>query len=98
MARQGQGNAVNDEIVEDDSLLFMKPREEYDACILGVAERFEKGGHHSFVVYDRACVIKNLMVDMDEEDAEEFFEFNIAGAYVGPATPAYLEPLIEDEP
>ena len=89
---------MNDEIVEDEPLVLMEPREVYDACILGVAERFEKDGHRQFVVYDRTCIIGKLMLYMDEEGAEEFFEFNIAGAYVGPTTWAFLVPFSEDEP
>jgi hypothetical protein len=27
---------------------------------------------------------------MTEEDAEEYFEFNVQGAYVGPFTPLFL--------
>jgi hypothetical protein len=35
-----------------------------------------------------AVIIENLMqMDMDYEDAVDFFEFNIAGAIVGPDTP-----------
>jgi hypothetical protein len=28
---------------------------------------------------------------MDEEQALEYFDYNIAGAYVGPSTPIFLE-------
>jgi len=28
---------------------------------------------------------------MPEEDAEEFFDFNVQGAYVGEATPVFLD-------
>ena len=27
---------------------------------------------------------------MSEDEAEEFFEFNVVGAYVGPQTPAFI--------
>jgi hypothetical protein len=30
---------------------------------------------------------------LDEEQAEEYFEFNLAGAWVGESTPIYLEEL-----
>ena len=77
----------------DDELLTMDPKEQFDPCILGVAQRFNS----RFVVYDRACVIAKLMGDgMDEEGAEEYFEFNVLGAWVGEFTPAYLEPLTDD--
>jgi hypothetical protein len=46
------------------------------------------------VVYDRAKVIQVLMDGgMAAESAEEFFEFNMAGSYMGPHTPMFLYPL-----
>ena len=33
------------------------------------------------------------MEDMTMEEAEEFFEFNIIGSYVGDGTPVFLEEL-----
>ena len=60
----------------DDDLLFLD--EDYDKCILGVADRI---GMEPCVVYDRAKVIQVLMDGgMDAENAEEFFEFNMAGS------------------
>ena len=44
------------------------------------------------LVYDVAVVISNLMSDgMDEDVAEEFFEYNIIGSYVGEQTPLFLD-------
>jgi hypothetical protein len=44
------------------------------------------------VLYDTRRVIDVLMSrdEMTEEEAVEFFEYNIAGAYVGPKTPVFL--------
>jgi hypothetical protein len=73
----------------DDDLLFLD--EDYDKCILGVADRI---GMEPCVVYDRAKVIQVLMDGgMDAENAEEFFEFNMAGSYMGKHTPMFLYPL-----
>ena len=33
------------------------------------------------------------MEDMSYEEAVEFFEFNVTGAYVGEHTPAFLTPI-----
>jgi hypothetical protein len=75
----------------DDDLLFLDPPEDYDKCILGVADRI---GMEPCVVYDRAKVIQVLMDGgMDAESAEEFFEFNMAGSYMGTHTPMFLYPL-----
>lgn len=44
-------------------------------------------------VYDRDKCIEILQTrdEMDEETAIEFFDFNVAGAYVGPQTPFFVE-------
>ena len=44
------------------------------------------------VLYDTRRVIDLLMSrdEMTEEEAVEFFEYNIAGAYAGPKTPVFL--------
>jgi hypothetical protein len=60
----------------------------FDDAILGIGQRFNT----TFVVYDLAKVIETLMTrdGMDEEDAIEFYEFNIVGAWVGDGTPCFL--------
>lgn len=44
------------------------------------------------LLYDAERIIEILMNrdGMSREDAEEFFDFNIAGAHMGPSTPLYL--------
>ena len=82
---------TREEIAEQygEELLFLDPPEDFDRCILGVASRC---GMEPVVVYDREEVINSLMLGgMDREEAEEWFEFNTAGAYVGPRTPMFLE-------
>ena len=61
----------------------------YDDCILGIAQQC---AGEPVVLYDRDLVIQQLMRDdgMTEEEAEEFHEFNQAGAYVGKGTPMFL--------
>lgn len=60
----------------------------HDNAILGLARQFNK----TSVLYDKNKVIENLMADgMTGEEALEFFEFNIVGAYVGECTPTFLE-------
>lgn len=59
-----------------------------DAAIIGVMDRF---GTPSVVLYDVDKVI-GLLMDRDgmsHEEAVEFFEFNIIGAFVGETTPAF---------
>lgn len=67
------------------SMMFM---DGYDDCILGVCERF---GAEDCVAYDKSKVISKLMEDgMTEEEALEFFYFNMVGAYVGEQTPVFI--------
>jgi len=63
----------------------------YGDCIIGVCHQF---GAEPKVAYDRGMVIAKLMKEgMNEEEAEEWFGFNIIGAYVGETTPVYIEDL-----
>lgn len=61
----------------------------FDDCITGIVTQF----HRTFVVYDRAKVIKKLMTEheMTEEEAWEYHEFNQAGAFIGEHTPGFLD-------
>jgi hypothetical protein len=47
------------------------------------------------VVYNAEEVVQILQRDRDmtEEDAVEFYEFNIAGAWMGEKTPIFMHPL-----
>lgn len=66
----------------DDSFLLA---DGLDDALIGYVTVF----NNSVALYDRAKVIEILMKEMDQEEAEEFFEFNIQGAYVGENTPAF---------
>ena len=61
----------------------------FEAAIVGVAEGC---GRSPAVVYDREKCVAILMErdGMDRDEAEEFFDFNVSGAYVGPGTPVFL--------
>jgi hypothetical protein len=58
-------------------------------AFLGIGRQFGK----PIAVYSRSKCIEVLMRDMDEEQAEEYFEFNMTGAWIGESTPIYLEEL-----
>ena len=77
-------------------LLLLESRETYDSCIVGLVER---AGSAPCVCYDVNKVIKCLTDGgMTEEEAYEFFDYNIIGAYMGEKTPAFLWPLeVEDD-
>jgi hypothetical protein len=61
----------------------------FDRAIVGVVHRMDTMA----ICYDKNKVIEILMEDMSYEDAIEYFEFNIAGAWVGEATPFFLEKM-----
>jgi hypothetical protein len=71
-----------------EGLLFLSERE-FDVAILGVAERI---GMSPIVAYDTAKIIDILCErdGMEGDEAAEYFEFNIAGAYVGDRTPIFI--------
>ena len=60
----------------------------FDDCIIGLhRQAFD---HESCVVYDRDKMIRQLLNQgLTYGDAQEYFDFNIAGAYVGKHTPLF---------
>ena len=61
----------------------------FDEAILGISQRV---GMEDVVAYDRDKCISVLMDrdGMSQEDAVEYFEFNVAGAYMGENTPVII--------
>jgi len=70
-----------------EGALFLDPAD-YDEAIIGLAYRF---GMMPVVAYDRTRVVDILARDMSREDAEEFFEFNTIGAWMGKNTPVFID-------
>jgi hypothetical protein len=61
----------------------------FDEAILGVVERLGL----LTVCYNRNKILSILMRDMNEEEAIEYYQYNILGAYMGEATPVYLDEM-----
>ena len=59
----------------------------FDEAVIGVVER----AGLLAVCYDRSKILKILMRDMNLDEAMEYYEFNILGAYMGESTPVYLD-------
>lgn len=59
----------------------------FDEALIGTVQVFSK----TVALYDREKCIKILMKrdGMSREDADEYFDFNVTGAYVGEYTPAF---------
>jgi hypothetical protein len=73
------------EATGDDELLFA---DGFDDPIIGFAKRC---GQPTLVVYDREKCIDILIAGgASPEEAEEHFEFNVEGSWVGERTPLYL--------
>ena len=65
----------------------------HDNAIIGPAMIWREQGLCNVLVYDAEQVRENLMGDgMTAEQAREFIEFNIEGAYVGEHTPVLVWP------
>lgn len=63
----------------------------FDDCSLGLVERF---GMSPIYCYDKTKMIKKIIEQdgMTIEEANEHFDFNIVGAWVGEGTPCFLTP------
>lgn len=62
--------------------------EGFDDCIFGFAERC---GQPNVLAYDANKIWRKLVKQgMTEDEAVEYFYFNISGAYVGEGTPVFI--------
>jgi hypothetical protein len=72
-----------------DKILEWFPEEDilkadgFDAAIIGIETNEMR------LIYSVSKCIQILCRDMDEEDAVEFFDFNVRGSYVGDKTPIW---------
>jgi hypothetical protein len=72
----------------------------FDEALIGVVEGWFAGNVHRIVaLYDYERCVEILQREgLEEDDAREYVDMNIAGAYVGQGTPAfatvYLQPSI----
>ena len=84
---------IRDQIVEDygedaETMLFA---DGFDDAIVGVGNVF---GGRLCAIYDTDLVLKQCMKDgMEYDEALEYFDFNIAGAYVGEQTPIFIHKI-----
>jgi hypothetical protein len=70
-------------------MIYLEPREIYDKFIVGVAEGIN---------IEEPCLIysKQLILNHLKDIALEYFEYNIAGSYLGPSTPIFLSSFQEN--
>jgi hypothetical protein len=58
----------------------------FNKAIIGVSEDFNQPIR---LIYSVSKCLNILMVDMEYEEAIEYFNFNVCGAYVGEKTPIW---------
>jgi hypothetical protein len=76
---------LKDQITElNPAAMFI---EGMDEALVGYAVQW---GSPPLAVYDAEKIVEVLSKDMSLEEAQEFFEFNIECAYLGPGTPLIL--------
>lgn len=93
MARKKKTVTLDDRVEASGWEGLLKLDGHDDACV-GVVTGF---GGKAALCYNRTKVLDKLRQDgMTEEEAVEYFEYNIIGAYVGETTPMFLEPLPEE--
>ena len=80
-----QFNLDMDEYAEGAILLT-----DLEDCIIGVVEEFGNGRR---ILYDRTKIIQKLQErdSMTEQDAEEFYDYNILGLYASDLNPVFLD-------
>ena len=60
----------------------------FDSCCVGVVSQHNM---RNVLAYDVNKILKKLVKEgMTREEAIEFFNFNIGGAYLGTGTPAFI--------
>lgn len=72
----------------------------FEDCVVGITLY---AGWEGYVeersVYDAGMIIEKLESQgLSYEDAIEYFEFNVIGAYLGPKTPIFINRVRPDKP
>jgi hypothetical protein len=85
MEKREEFNQISEAVaaVNDEALLA----DGFEDALLGYATIFNR----SVALYDREKCLEILMkrYSMSRKNAEEYFEFNVIGAYMGENTPAF---------
>jgi len=85
---------VEDALAANEACL-LEPRGEYDDCVIGIGYRFSAG---PLAVYSIPKILKVMQGwGMDDQEAQEFFEYNTIGCWMGDGTPIFVHLFGEDE-
>ena len=67
----------------------------FDDCYLGVGESYAE---NPALIYDYEKIIQQLKQDgMSDEEAQEYYEYNILGSYIGEKMPIFLSRIPLDD-
>jgi hypothetical protein len=70
-----------------DEYLRLEPRKDFDPCVVGVGRRF----NDTVLIYSIQKILDMYVAQgMEREDAEEHFEFNTIGGWLGEGTPIFM--------
>ena len=90
----GLPDNVEDTLADNEACL-LEPRDEYDDCVIGIGYRCSAG---PLAVYSIPKVLKVMQGwGMDDQEAQEFFEYNTIGCWMGDGTPIFIHLFEEDE-
>jgi hypothetical protein len=65
--------------------------EGFDDCIVGVSESF---GEEPRIIYSKKQIITKLMEDMTQEDAMDYYYYNIVGGMFGTQNPIFVQDIL----
>lgn len=88
VSAKGSKKAPSKKVLKEEPYQMLKA-DGFEDCAIGVVERC---GMHPVLVYDMEKIVKKMMKrdGMSHEEAQEYFDFNIGGAYMGEGTPMFL--------
>jgi hypothetical protein len=88
---------IIDMVEESDvgfSTVRLTPFDEYDPCIIGCWLDQEPNCYRLIYSEQRIMAMLVKVQNMKYLEATEFYDHNIAGAYIGPGTPVYADEVM----
>ena len=69
----------------------------FDDAVIGLAELWVGNARPNLIAYDYDKCVEILAKDMTHEEAVEYMDFNVTGAYMGEGTPIFIHPMSLEE-
>lgn len=64
----------------------------FDDCLIGVSESF---GEEPRLIYSKKQIICKLSKEMSNEEAIEYYYYNIVGGHFGTQNPIFIQDILE---